>query len=468
MLLEVLFGERHLKKIIFCLVIIFFCNFFSFSQQTSFKDLSSEEKLFCMLSSNIIENNNQSHDTLNPDSNGKNLSAKLLESSWDVSNYFELLNVLDELFDYKNYDAYSDFSVKVSEAKSESLISSAAEYGIPFAQLSSFLFVPYLKDKLGSSGTMAWNYGRAITILRWGIGAGLIDEDEAKERAKPFIDTITKTFCSFEDYCCHYLYGASFFYCDYFESMPNFVQVRYNNFMSFIAKYGQFFSDDCFHGNKDGNSKCLTFEALRNSMHAEELSKYTEYFSISKAYRHYSDFENAEKIVAAYSDGGNIKNDFLPIDGTPYFYEAAGNILLNAKKIQDIQSIYESAEDMFAKLPKNSSLYNNIYALYTFSVFTNNDYISALKLSEQISEDYAEIREIYHIRALCYTYRFLDSEEAGDTRLADEFLNNSIQMFIKAYKKGYSLSKTEQEFILNYSGQSIEELVLPAADFWTI
>ncbi|MBP5792826.1 MAG: hypothetical protein J6W46_04185 [Spirochaetaceae bacterium] len=58
-----------MKKSAILLLLIFLFHSVSFAE-ASFKNLSPEEKLFCMLSSNIIENNNQSHETLNPDSNG--------------------------------------------------------------------------------------------------------------------------------------------------------------------------------------------------------------------------------------------------------------------------------------------------------------------------------------------------------------------------------------------------------------
>ena len=418
-----------------------------------------------MLSSSLIENNGLSHVSLNPEKGEKNISAQILEESWNVSMYFELLNLLNKISDYKNYDNYSDFSVKLSESNGKPLISSAAEYGIPFNQLCYFLYAQYLQDKLGSSGTMAWNYGNALTILRLAIGANLIDETEAKERAKPFIDAITKTFCSFEDYCCHYLYGASFFYCNRPEIMPAMVQKDFNNFVSFISKYNQYFPQDCFHGN---SSNSLTFNFLVDSMQPEQLNTCTEYISIFKPLAYFKDYENAEKIVDSYLKNENIVENFKSIEGTPYFYEVAGNILLNAGKMNDIQALYESAEDLLAEIPTNTNLHGNIYMLYAFSAFSNENYIKVINITEQISDDYAEINEIYHIEALSYTYRFLDAEKANDSKRAEEFLDKSIQLFVKAYKAGYSLSDNELEFIIRFSGESIEKLTAPAPDFWKI
>lgn len=454
-----------MKRNVF-LILAFFFNFFSFAQQNHFKDLSPEKQLFCMLSSNLIESNNQSHETLNPDSNGRDLSAKLLENSWDISNYYELLNTLTELADYRHCDNYSSFSNKISKSKNESLIYSAIEYGIPFNQLCFFLYIPYIKDKLGPSENMAWNYGRAITILRWAIGADLIDEEEAEEKAEPFIDAITQNFYSFEDFCCHYLYGASFFYCDHFEDMPEIIKSRFNSFISFITKYGQYFPEKKYFKKTDDNSKALSFTDLLKSMNTDELRKSTEYFSIHKSYKYFEDYENAAKNLDLYKNNKDIKNDFQSIDGTPYFYEVAGNIMLNAGKIQDIQKLYESVENLFSTIPPNSSLHNNIYTLFTFSAFSNKDYIKAIKYSDNITDDYIEIADIYHAKALCYTYRFLDSEEANDIRSADEFLEESIKMYIKACKKGYLLNDIEKEFVLHYTGRSIEEHILPAEDFW--
>ena len=443
---------------------IFLFHSVSFAE-ASFKNLSPEEKLFCMLSSSLIENNKLSHDSLNPEKDGKNISAQILAESWNVSMYYELLNLLNKISDYKHCDNYYDFSTKISESKIKPLISSAANYGIPFNQLCYFLYAPYLQDKLGASGTMAWNYGNALTILRLAIGVNLIDETEAREQAKPFIEAITKTFCSFEDYCCHYLYGASFFYCNHPEIMPGMVQKSFNNFVSFISKYKQYFPQDCFHGN---NSNSLTFNILINSMQPEQLNTCTEYISIFKPLSYFKDYENAEKIIESYLTNKSIAENFKSIEDTPYFYEVAGNILLNAGKMNDIQALYESAENLLAEIPTKTNLHDNVYMLYAFSAFSNENYIKAINITEQISEDYAEINEIYHIKALSYTYRFLDSEKANDSKLAEEFLDKSIQLFVKAYKAGYELSKNELEFILRFSGESIEKLTAPAPDFWKI
>ncbi len=457
-----------MKKSALLLILIFLFNSFSFAEEAAFKDLSSEEKLFCMFSSNNIESNHQSHETLNPDSNGTSLSAQLLESSWSVSNYYELRATLDELYDYTHCDNYADFSDKFSKAKNETLIASAIEYGIPFNQLCFFLYIPHIKEKLGISGNMAWNYGRALTILRWAIGAGLIDEEEAKERAKPFIDAIISSFCSFEDFCCHYLYGASFFYCDYFETMPEIVKIRYSNFISFISKYGELFPEDIAFKGKASGSQALSFKELIASMSMEELTKCKEYFSIAKVFGYNADYENASRNIQLYLGKADIIKDFQSIEGTPYFYEVAGNILLNAGKIQDVQDLFEPVEESFESIPHNSSLYNNLYAFLTFSAFSKNDYMRAERYSDKISDDYSQIADIYHLKALCYTYRFVDAEKANDSRLADEFLKQSINMYIKAYKKGYTLNSTEQEYVLRYSGLTIEQHILPAEDFWKI
>ncbi|MBQ4498522.1 MAG: DUF1266 domain-containing protein [Spirochaetaceae bacterium] len=487
-----------MKKSAFLLILIFLFNSFSFAEEAAFKDLSSEEKLFCMLTSSIIENRGLSHDSLNPNKDITDLPAQILEQTWGVSSYYELINLLNKLYDYKSCDNYADFYTKILETQEQQklqepqnaqplqaeellqaeeqtasspslsdkstispLVSAAASYGIPFSKLCYFLYLPNLQDKLGESGTMAWHYGNALTALRLAIGANLIDEDEALGKAKPFIDAITNSFCSFEDYCCHYLFGISFFYSDRPEVMPSMVQESFNNFVPFFTKYSQLFPENCFHG-KSGSS--LTFEILVDSMQPEQLARCTEYISIFRPMAYYKNYENAGKVIDSYLSG-SIKEDFYAIDGTPYFYELAGNILLNAGRLSDIQGFYEQAEDMLESLPKSGSLRSNIYMLYAFSAFTNEDYIKTIKLCEQISEGYEEIAEVYHIEALSYTYRFLDAEKANDSGLADEFLSKSIDLYVKAYKKGYQLSDKEQELIIRFSGQSIEELALPAPDF---
>ncbi len=57
-----------------------------------------------------------------------------------------------------------------------------------------------MKDVLGSHGIEAWDQGRQITLLRWGMGAGYISYDEALELIKTIVESIKANYVSWTDF----------------------------------------------------------------------------------------------------------------------------------------------------------------------------------------------------------------------------------------------------------------------------
>ena len=67
------------------------------------------------------------------------------------------------------------------------------------------LFVNDTRELTGPHGIEAWDEGREITILRWGIASGYITSEEAMELIEPVLKRIRQNYISFEDYICHYI-----------------------------------------------------------------------------------------------------------------------------------------------------------------------------------------------------------------------------------------------------------------------
>ena len=69
------------------------------------------------------------------------------------------------------------------------------------------------KDLLGEHDGDAWIAARRIAVLRWGMGAGYISEEEAAELIIPIVEQIKDAYTSFEDFHSHWLacYCYSFF-----------------------------------------------------------------------------------------------------------------------------------------------------------------------------------------------------------------------------------------------------------------
>ena len=452
-----------MKKFIFSFFVIFFA-LNAFSLDSSFAKMKEQDKIFCMLSCNSIELNNASSDELNPFKNEQNLALKILAENFEIYTYFDLINRI-ELLSNINNDTFSIFYKLQIEQPTESMISSAVQNGICFDNLCQYLYIPLIQDKLGSTQIMAWNYGNALEILRWGIGAELINEKEAKELALPFTKEILNSFASYEDFACHYLLGASFQYCKNYNAMTENISKKYNAFVSFIEKYQKNFPKRMFKGNyfiKKQKNQILTFKEILPFI--EETLKDTEYFCIEKTYQFFINNYLAKTISDSLTDK-SIESNFTSISNTPYYFEALGFLKLHQNRIFECCALFCSTTDLFSNIPKDSLLFNNFYALYALSAFTNNDFHKTLNISKNISADYADIAEIYHIMALSYIYLFMEEDAEGNTQLADEYLSESIDCFIEAVKKGYVLTQKENEFILKYTNMQIEELIFSSFEF---
>ena len=72
-------------------------------------------------------------------------------------------------------------------------------------------FVSDTRGLLGSHGIEAWDEGREITILRWGIASGYISSEEAMSLMEPVIKRIRQNYVNFEDYISHYIMGRQFY-----------------------------------------------------------------------------------------------------------------------------------------------------------------------------------------------------------------------------------------------------------------
>lgn len=463
-LFKFLFNRRsNLKRFILSISVIFFA-FNVFSKDINFAKMKEQDKIFCMLSCNSIELNDASNEELNPAKNNQETALKILAENYEIYTYFNLQDRIDSILNNKTNN-YTAFYKLQTEKAAETIMDSAIQNGICFDNLCQYLYIPLINEKLGSTQIMAWNYGNALEILRWSIGAELITEEEAKELAAPFINSILNSFASYEDYLCHYILGAGFDSCKNYNDLSETTDQKYKAFISFIDKNQNYFPKKMFKGKlfiKKHKNQILDFENTLASIKEESIQN-SDYFVIEKIYQFF--IKNYLAVSADSLTNQEIEYNFLPVAETPYYFEVLGFLKLHQNRISECFALFKENEQLFGNIPNDSLLYNNFYSLFALAAFTNNDFYETLNISNNISEDYADINEIYHIMALSYIYLFMQEDADGNTQLADEYLSKSIDYFINAVKKGYRLSTKENEFILKYTNMQIEELIFSSFEF---
>lgn len=107
--------------------------------------------------------------------------------------------------------AYDELLKLLDKHKKKSILEIAQAENLDVLDTSRLYYASTMKTVLGSHGIEAWNEGREITTIRWGIGAGYISYDEAVNLIKPVIERIKKNYISMDDYKAHYIAGRSFY-----------------------------------------------------------------------------------------------------------------------------------------------------------------------------------------------------------------------------------------------------------------
>ncbi|MBQ9538260.1 MAG: DUF1266 domain-containing protein [Treponema sp.] len=194
---------------------------------SSWNALTEYGRYFCMLSLPAIARNNLKVFSVNPEPTQKGSShmtksRQRLEGGWECYSRAELLDLIKRFNDDKGfhapwYDYLRQFLRKYPGKTVEQI--SVLEC-LSMKDTACLFYIMQVEKKLGEYGLLAWDYGRLLTVLRWGIGAGWLSEQEAMQYARPLIDEILDCYASWEDYLAHYTIGRGLFALDSGYDIP--------------------------------------------------------------------------------------------------------------------------------------------------------------------------------------------------------------------------------------------------------
>lgn len=208
--------------------------FFEREYEQTWNSLSEYEQFAIACSSNVFERNNQFHlDYCNRVKfvnfrdqiiDGKPVMVMAPRVCWDgkkilednnIANYENLMSHVEGI--NERITDYLDYKKDVEENPQTSAARICAQKDLVLKAAYRIAYVRNKKDKLGKHNIEAWVYGRQISMLRWGIGAGFISEEEATSLIMPMVEKIKADYTSFEDFFLHWLAGYSY---DFVEDYP--------------------------------------------------------------------------------------------------------------------------------------------------------------------------------------------------------------------------------------------------------
>ncbi len=203
-----------MKKILTLIALLLFITG-AFAQTKTWDELSEFEQYAIAFSSNLFQLNHEQHldfaATSLSDKSKENLK-ELLEDSWSITDHASLIKTYNDLVtDGGMSGSFKSLSALLDKYPQKTVLEIALEERLTILGTSRLYFVRDSRDFLGFHDIEAWDLGRAITLLRWGISIGYIQQEQAVSLCKPIVEKLKKDYTCWYDYIDHYIQGRGFY-----------------------------------------------------------------------------------------------------------------------------------------------------------------------------------------------------------------------------------------------------------------
>ena len=188
--------------------------FFESTYRASWDKLSDFEKYAIAFSSNLFQLNREYH----LDFSGKTIyqanqgnPKNLLQKDWGITDYDSLVEMFNSLVTSGQSGSYKKLLALLNQYEGKSVLDIALAERLSILDITRLYYVRDTHDFLGSHDIEAWDLGRAITIMRWGIACDYISVEEATELCTPVVEKLKKDYVCWYDYFVHYIQGRGFY-----------------------------------------------------------------------------------------------------------------------------------------------------------------------------------------------------------------------------------------------------------------
>ena len=406
--------------------------FFETNYSGIWNRLPNEEKYAIAFSSNLFELNGQYHlDFENKVQLTDNSASpkELLKESWGIEDYEGLIEMYNSLEEYGHSGAYKNLSELLDKNPDKEPLKIAVDEKLSMLDATRLHFVMETREKLGKHGIEAWDEGREITILRWGISCGYISSEEAMELIEPLIERIRDNYVSYNDYIAHYIMGRQFYalYNGNNEQLGN----RAKQAALDAEAYIPFDTLDFFAENADKEhilnlSDCIFIPS----------SSFTRWEKVMNLYRQRPVTEDSLKQLEQLEKEMPECKD--------YFFYWHATMLYNLKKYEEVIHFTESNMDYLGSLSKDSSDYGNPIYLYICALNTSFNPKKALSVYNSQPEYLKENVYYYYQYALS---NYLMLTLCDTQKEFDDYRETAKNAFIMLKENNYNLDETIENWL---------------------
>lgn len=133
---------------------------------------------------------------------------RLLEDSWDISSRDELLQTLQWIDQGGHRQLFSQLGARTANLSSDELRAAAGQLNPEDA--NRLVVAHRYYAKYAAQSLTAWDYVRYISLCRWGVAAGYINEEQAWPHVMHAAQILQQTFTSWREVGENYLIGREF------------------------------------------------------------------------------------------------------------------------------------------------------------------------------------------------------------------------------------------------------------------
>jgi len=184
-------------------------------------ELHDEQKQWLLaLPAIIMEINRSSHDTLEAAPISEETMQKekmLLQRDWGIANRFELLNAINRLEKYGTNATYQKLLSLIKKNKDNNIDPLFSDIKT-LKEQNYLLFLAKNNVAKKNIDIVAWDWGRATSLIRWGYQVGYLSEVEAWNMLLHFGNLIQHRFTSWQEYGASYAYGRVFWASGFSQS----------------------------------------------------------------------------------------------------------------------------------------------------------------------------------------------------------------------------------------------------------
>ncbi len=401
---------------------------FEINYRQKWENLSELEQYAVAFSSNLFGINKQNQLDFSNNAyaeRGKNI----LKDSWGITDYQGLKENHETLIQGGHHGAYNNLLELLNKNKGKTVLEIAKKEGLGVIETTRLYYVQKMKDVLGSHGIEAWDQGRQITLLRWGIGAGYISYDEAIELIKPLVENIKSNYVSWTDFMAHYIAGRAFyglFDSDYTELTKNAIEVA--NQVNRKIPYESL----NFSASSADRNKVMTFDKsfYLPSQEAKKWEEVQKLFAMSISEETLAKLEEKE-------------NEFPECAEITFWWHLD---MLRKLKAEDaiIISYIEKFFDYINSLPSDNP--NSINTKYNYMYLCNNcgQPQKALKTFETFPDDIKKNVYIYYQYACSYYILSVQSPAEAEKNI---YQSRAVEAFRQCEKLGLQLNEFIKSWI---------------------